>query len=379
MYRRRSKSSTATRRLLTRETQHCIQWVRDMAAVSLTAEALARIVSVAEDALRARYKQRDARAAELFGRAAECAVAAGVPPDSLILASLRTLRGYALRGLSRETGVPETSAVAMRAEAWATTREVMRTLSARVQAGTLLPGNIRADELAYAEAILYAELRIASPERLHDADYMARCTVKAPLFGYDLVLVGALRALIDLWKTDDASRLDAADTEAAQTFVLRVLALMTEVQQDSRILVPDSEATLFSSLMCLIKPEIRAVARGQCLQPQFYDTLVATCNAPALQAALSERGTLEFIHQSDFIATGMAEERARQAADVAAYGLRTCALPACGAREFSVHQFKRCGGCKAVVYCSAECAKAHWKAGHKRECSRAATPAQPNK
>ena len=32
----------------------------------------------------------------------------------------------------------------------------------------------------------------------------------------------------------------------------------------------------------------------------------------------------------------------------------------------------------AVVYCSVECAKAHWKAGHKRKCSRGALPAQPN-
>ena len=69
---------------------------------------------------------------------------------------------------------------------------------------------------------------------------------------------------------------------------------------------------------------------------------------------------------------------ALKAADVAAFGLHACALPACGAREVTVHQFKRCGGCKAVVYCSAACSKAHWKAGHKRECSRGALPAQPN-
>ena len=44
----------------------------------------------------------------------------------------------------------------------------------------------------------------------------------------------------------------------------------------------------------------------------------------------------------------------------------------------STNQFKRYGGCKAVVYCSAKCALAHfWKSGHKRECSRAALPARP--
>ena len=87
-------------------------------------------------------------------------------------------------------------------------------------------------------------------------------------------------------------------------------------------------------------------------------------------------GTIQFIY-TDFFDVCLAETQARRAADEAASGLRNCALPACGAREVSVHQFKRCGGCKAVVYCSAECAKAQWKAGHKRECSRAAMPARP--
>ena len=349
-----------------------------MAAVRLSAEALADIASIFGAAYLAKYKQREARAAELYGRAAERAVAAGVPPDSLILASLRTLRGYALRGLSDEAGVPETSAAAMRAEEWATTREVMRTLSARDKAGTLLPGNIRADEVAYTEATVYAELRLVSPERLHDADYVAMHTADASVLGYDLVLQSSKLALAGLLSTDDASRLDAADTEAAQTFVLRALALMAEVQHDWRVVLK-SEALLVKSLMRFNNPEIRAFVRGRLMTPHFYDTLVATCNEPALQAALRKRGILEFQTNSNIIDINRAAAQARKAADLAAVGLHACALPACGAREVSVHQFKRCGGCKAVVYCSAECAKAHWKAGHKRECSRAALPAQPKR
>jgi hypothetical protein len=114
------------------------------------------------------------------------------------------------------------------------------------------------------------------------------------------------------------------------------------------------------------------------LTAQFYDELFAAWNTPALQAALRSRRTLDII-QAGAIARHVAAKQALKAADVAAVGLHACALPACGAREVSVHQFKRCGGCKAVLYCSAECAKAHWKAGHKRECSRGALPAQPNK
>jgi hypothetical protein len=39
----------------------------------------------------------------------------------------------------------------------------------------------------------------------------------------------------------------------------------------------------------------------------------------------------------------------------------------CGA---SAAAMKRCGGCAAVVYCSAACGEAHWRAGHKEACRR---------
>jgi hypothetical protein len=31
-------------------------------------------------------------------------------------------------------------------------------------------------------------------------------------------------------------------------------------------------------------------------------------------------------------------------------------------------KYKLCSGCEAVRYCSKECQRAHWKAGHMREC-----------
>ena len=85
-------------------------------------------------------------------------------------------------------GVVEASAVAFCTEATAIKREVMRTLSARDKAGALLPGNICADELAYAEAIAYALLRVQSPERLDDVVLVTKRTSEAPLLGYDLVM-----------------------------------------------------------------------------------------------------------------------------------------------------------------------------------------------
>jgi hypothetical protein len=57
-------------------------------------------------------------------------------------------------------------------------------------------------------------------------------------------------------------------------------------------------------------------------------------------------------------------------AAVAAKGLRCCALDSCGAREVHASQFKLCGACKTVVYCSREHQAAHWRQ-HKAACKAA--------
>ena len=51
-------------------------------------------------------------------------------------------------------------------------------------------------------------------------------------------------------------------------------------------------------------------------------------------------------------------------------GLRTCALPGCGAKEVHPGHFKNCGGCLTVVYCCREHQVAGWPA-HKKACKAA--------
>ena len=46
--------------------------------------------------------------------------------------------------------------------------------------------------------------------------------------------------------------------------------------------------------------------------------------------------------------------------------LQTC--PTCGQKEGKPGEFKRCGGCKNVYYCSRKCQVQDWKAGHKQKC-----------
>ncbi|TBU48461.1 hypothetical protein BD309DRAFT_292618 [Dichomitus squalens] len=53
--------------------------------------------------------------------------------------------------------------------------------------------------------------------------------------------------------------------------------------------------------------------------------------------------------------------------EVKSHVLRTCARSGCGAREVRAAEFKRCSGCKEVIYCSPSCQKEDWPA-HKKKC-----------
>jgi hypothetical protein len=57
---------------------------------------------------------------------------------------------------------------------------------------------------------------------------------------------------------------------------------------------------------------------------------------------------------------------ARGAADVARHGLRSCALPACGAAEAYPKTYKLCGRCRGAAYCCAAHSAEDWKR-HKRD------------
>ena len=54
-------------------------------------------------------------------------------------------------------------------------------------------------------------------------------------------------------------------------------------------------------------------------------------------------------------------------ADIAAHGLKTCALPSCDKQETTVQQYKFCFACRSVWYCSAEHGALHWRE-HKPTC-----------
>lgn len=51
------------------------------------------------------------------------------------------------------------------------------------------------------------------------------------------------------------------------------------------------------------------------------------------------------------------------------YDSRLCAGPECGVEEGFRGLFKTCGRCGKLSFCSKACQVAHWRAGHKKECT----------
>ena len=102
----------------------------------------------------------------------------------------------------------------------------------------------------------------------------------------------------------------------------------------------------------------------------FLTTLRGIWAPPDLAGLRLRRLLPHFLYKDE--ATN-ALEAARQK-DVAKQGLQCCALPSCDKREASVGQYKKCGGCRNVFYCSEEHGALHWKE-HKPVCRAAAAAA----
>jgi hypothetical protein len=99
----------------------------------------------------------------------------------------------------------------------------------------------------------------------------------------------------------------------------------------------------------------------------------------AVRATLTERGpAMSFLRATFGVTASEMAAWPPTAVHDPTSRLRRCAAPACAEAEQIAGQFKKCGRCGVVRYCSKACQAAHWKAGHKRECGGAAgTHAQP--
>jgi hypothetical protein len=232
-------------------------------------------------------------------------------------------------------------------------------LTPRLRDGTLLPGRCRAEEARFwADAFLARERPTRGAPAAAAAAAERRTAAAA---GYIAAVSAAEVALNSVATCVWPQRLHP-QADVAERFLLSVLGLMAS-----------ATGLEGSSLKCeaMLASRIADVDRRR-LEPSFAAALFGAWEGEALRGVRRGRMLLDDpIVSALAAALTLASEAAAREADVAARGLRACALPSCGAQETSVREFKRCGACKAAAYCCAEHAAQHWAlapGGHKREC-----------
>jgi hypothetical protein len=230
------------------------------------------------------------------------------------------------------------------------------TLLRRKAAGTLLPGTCAPHEEAWERA------RVTQDQKLRAAsdDDVIRTMLPmlAQFVGYNAYLCYARLALMRV-----LLRKAGAEMRADAAIVCDALDMLTQPRQaaHANISYLPSETLLASGMQQMI-------AQGVISDADDIDgTLLAAW------ARVERSGVL----QTRNFARGVADRAdakmrvaSKAAAAVAVKGLHVCAMGSCGAREVHASQFKLCGACKAVCYCSKEQQAAHWRQ-HKAACKAA--------
>jgi hypothetical protein len=285
------------------------------------------------------------RALELYERA--LALAEMTSPESTLLVAallehvLTTRITLAVGGSAYVADA--TGAAARIAASWRDDEQLMRLsqrclglLRSRWAAGTLM--TLTSAELCYLEAAPIPH----TPETL----------------GVELFAAWAVDALM-YWPQASPALAAGADCLHGIHEALRAALAMQRIQQ-----ARSAYATMTLSRLWFVLEEVLDDA-------SWLHRLRWTCGlSQADEAELRElhqellQGSDALEEVSDSILRG--EIGARAAADVARHGLRSCALPACGATEAYPKTYKLCGRCRGAAYCCAAHSKEDWKR-HKRE------------
>ena len=241
------------------------------------------------------------------------------------------------------------------------------TLRRRRDAGTLLQGMCRPDEMRWQRESLRAGL----PITVSDAEMQAA----ALLVGYDgfLELTNSCIQLLCIALTcrvftpgGDAERTWLAFTCDLCDDAVALMILPRELNRQGSI-----ENTVFLKLKTL-KEELRTG-----LAHRFWHVRVDVALARLRQSGVLEErdlGGAQFAHDLAYAQQCLARGVQERCEAAASGRLRACALSSCGAKEAHPSHFSKCGACKAVAYCCREHQQADWPA-HKAACKAARKPA----
>jgi hypothetical protein len=317
-------------------------------------------------------KGRFASAVEKFREAAAAAGQELAAEDCLVVAYLRVAQAGALiSSTAAPTMADAAKDEARRAARSVLTPQFMSTLTRRMAACSLLPGSCRPAEVEWFQ--VFEGHRALQSGR--NAEVARACGVAAgPTVGFDAYMLAAGFLLSGL---DPVRQVTPCDMPREMqlshaVFIATAFVVMAHPQKLPRFVVPGDEGVFLSTserllvhLARLTLVEGRIVSNH--LDLQAMSLLVEAWRRVELSGAVAMRRLDEA--EIDLAASCDACLSAA-AADVAARGLRECALAGCGAREVHVAQFKRCSACRTVFYCCREHQVADWPA-HKTACKAA--------
>jgi hypothetical protein len=317
------------------------------------------VIALTNAAVDAALSNRDARAAELYGRAVVAAQALQ-QPDCAIVAFLQVYQAQRIALHAEMPGVPPAEA----ANLWRTALSELlpaafATVQRRIAAGTLSPGACCAHEEAWYGALMHRANGPGGEPALHAEPTFTQ------LVGYDLRIEVSRLLLVRLSKTSQlplAARMQAGAVRADCLFIARTFDMMAE-----RRFLPDiwiaSEMVLIHPFSGVEQPFDRLVFPDVHAREEMMRVFrrLETCTRMQQPRA---RALLIACAEDAYANNRAADAVARSPA------MRVCALSGCGARETHVSQFKLCGACKTVCYCSKAHQTEDW-AHHKAACKAA--------
>jgi hypothetical protein len=286
------------------------------------------------------------------------------------------------------------------AAAYASLVEALPILLARGEAGTLLPGSVPAEEEeAYLRLVVLGKLGSdRSAAAVAAATAADRPRRRGQRLGYQLMLQAACFCLLALYPavfntpfpslntTPGGDNTGRDNINALMNCVLNAVRWLGASVSLDGVTGAAGVQWQLGGIYGLAEESKLAMLVPQVLNPTVLDERGRQVPNPLLSAAQLDspfRRTLDKLWNSPQLATRrrlsattapllsrqVDEMCARAAADAARLGLATCGTPGCGRVESCPKAFKVCSQCRAVKYCTRECQKAGWKAGHKRECA----------
>ena len=320
----------------------------------MPSDVLARVDSFYRKACELKERGHVLRAAENFGRAAEAAWPLG--EDNLVALHLQLRKGNMLcvfaTAPDSATADPGILA-ACRTEFITLAFCAVEALERRRMAGTLLEGKCAAAEEAWC-AKLFQHSDPSMPT--------AEAVSWGALAGYDQFMRSAKNALEVLAR----AQYFAAECSAAQfqSFAEHA-ATAAELMEQPRRHGDDAmkvEAQFVDELRYAV-----AEAGTNGLDARLLLQLAGAWQRLQRSGVLQARSIDEGIAE---LALDLEAFHAAVQSSLTAPGLRTCALPGCGAREAHPTHFKSCAACRTVVYCCREHQVEGWPS-HKKACKAA--------